>query len=54
MSIHFMIIMLSFVAPVHEDLPLIEAPQVVAPGSLAEYHAVLDQLEALRRQADAE
>lgn len=36
MSIHFMIIMLSFVAPVHKDLELVDAPQVVAPLSIAD------------------
>lgn len=43
MSIHFMLLVLGFVAPVHKDLPLIEAPQIVAPMSLTEDHLTLKE-----------
>jgi hypothetical protein len=43
MNIHVMIILLSVVAPVHKDLQLMETPQVVAPGSLAEDQASLKE-----------
>lgn len=54
MNIHLMIILLGFVAPVHKDMPLIEAPQVVAPASIEEYRAILKQVEELRRENDGE
>lgn len=47
MNIHVMILMLSIVTPVHKDLPLIEAPQVVAPLSLMEDQLTLKELKAL-------
>lgn len=46
MSIHFMIIVLSFVAPVHKDLQLVEAPQVVAPLSITEDRMTLKEWKA--------
>ena len=47
MNLHFMIIVLSFVAPVHKDLPLVDAPQIVAPSSPAEDRATLKEWEAI-------
>jgi hypothetical protein len=47
MNIHLMLILLGFVAPVHKDLPLLEAPQVVAPLSLMEDRLTLKELKAL-------
>ncbi len=58
MNLHLMIIMLSFTAPVHKDMEVIPAPQVVAPistyedkATLKEMHHKQEVLKTLQRQA---
>ncbi len=43
MNLHLMLILLSFAAPAHKDMELVDAPQIVAPLSLTEYEVTLEE-----------